>query len=445
MADSARIGKQMIRRCSVADRRHSQFGLAVSTILAVFCLSPAGALSSDSFSGAIPAPARPETMLVKSLQEIAENRIDSALNGIEQLLKANPNFRLAHLIKGDLLLARARPINNIGEMQGVPQQHIDELREEAKARMQHYQDPVPLDKVPRFLLQMQSEQKYALVADTHKARLYIYRNVGGEAHYVADYYISTGKNGSQKLREGDKKTPIGVYFVTANLPRQKLADFYGSGAFPIDYPNDWDKRHGRDGFGIWLHGTPSNTYSRPPRASDGCVVLANQDLDAVGARLQVGVTPVIISDGMEWVKPSESLPLREKLSRYLENWRQDWENGNIDAYIRNYGQDFASGKLNLDEWIKHKREVNAAKPRVKVKISNVGMFSYPGRDDLVVVNFDQEYSGDNLSRKMKKRLYWKKEDKTEHWKIVHESAVCRAGKIDMLFFPGEPCTSPGTS
>jgi murein L,D-transpeptidase YafK len=408
---------------NVASRKRREIGSMASAVLAVFCLSPGGVLPSDSFTGTSPPLTGPETMLVRSLQEIAESRVDSALNGIEQLIKTNPNFRLAHLIKGDLLLARARPISDIGEMNGVSQQHIDDLREEAKARVQHYRDPVPLDKVPRFLLQMQPEQKYALVADTRKARLYIFRNAGGEARYVADYYISSGKNGPQKLKEGDKKTPIGVYFVTANLPRQKLTDFYGSGAFPIDYPNDWDKRNGRNGFGIWLHGTPSDTYSRPPRASDGCVVLTNQDLDAVGATLQVGVTPVIISDGMEWVTPSDSAPLREKLSHYLENWRRDWESGNIDAYIRNYGRDFISGKQNLDEWIKHKRQVNATKQWVKVKVSNVGMFSYPGRDDLVVVNFDQEYLSNNLSNKMKKRQYWKKENKTGHWKIVHESAA----------------------
>ncbi len=133
--------------------------------------------------------------------------------------------------------------------------------------------------------------------------------LGGTPRYIADYYISSGKNGSQKVREGDKKTPIGVYFVTANVPREKLTDFYGRGAFPINYPNEWDKRHGRSGFGIWLHGTPSDTYSRPPRASDGCVVLSNQDLDRISATLQVGMTPVIISDGIEWIDPLDALKL----------------------------------------------------------------------------------------------------------------------------------------
>lgn len=391
--------------------------------LAAYCLVIPGVLASESSILTELSMAGPEAALVKSLQEIAESRVDSALSGIEQLLKTNPNFRLAQLIKGDLLLARVRPINDMGNTGGTPQQDIADLREEARARMQRHRESVPHNAIPKYLLQMPPEQKYAIIADTRKSRLYIYQNIRGEARYLADYYISSGKNGSQKLKEGDKKTPVGVYFITANLPREKLTDFYGSGAFPINYPNEWDKRHGRDGYGIWLHGTPSNTYSRPPRASDGCVVLSNQDLNAVSATLQVGITPVIISDEMEWVKTDDTTMLRNKITQQLESWRRDWESGNTDAYIRHYGRDFSSGNQGLAEWVQHKRQVNAAKSWIKVGISNVGMFLYPGRDDLVVVNFDQEYSSNNLSNKMKKRQYWMKENKKGPWKIIYESAA----------------------
>ena len=365
----------------------------------------------------------PETMLIKSLEQIAESRMDSAMNGIDELLKSSPNFRLAHLIKGDLLLARTRPISEIGNTAEVPEQHVADLREEARVRIQRHHEQVPRNLVPRYLLQMQPEQKYAIIADTGRSRLYVFKNVEGKPRYVADYYISSGKNGSVKVKEGDKKTPIGVYFVTASVPREKLTDFYGRGAFPINYPNEWDKRNGRSGFGIWLHGTPSDTYSRPPRASDGCVVLANQDMDRVGATLQVGITPVIISNTVEWVAPTDTALLRDKMVKNLESWRRDWESGNIEAYIRNYGRDFSTGAHDLAEWSKHKRLVNATKNWIKVGISNVGMFLYPGRDDLVVINFDQEYSSNNLSNKMKKRQYWIQENKNGPWKIIYESAA----------------------
>jgi murein L,D-transpeptidase YafK len=365
----------------------------------------------------------PESMLVKSLQEISESRMDSALNGIEQLLKTNPNFRLAHLIKGDLLLARARPIHTIGETGLAIQQPIDDLREEARARLQRHLAPIPLDMTPKYLLQMPPEQKYAIVADTGRSRLYLYKNVDGSPRYLADYYISTGKNGSQKLKEGDKKTPIGVYFVTDNLPRQRLSDFYGGMAFPINYPNEWDKRHGRSGYGIWLHGTPPDTYSRPPRASDGCVVLANDDLSALASTLQVGITSVIISDQMEWVKPHDAAALRRKLAQHLERWRRSWESGNMDDYVAIYGSDFSSGEQKLEEWMQDKRQAGAEKNPAKVGISNVGIFLYPGRDDLAVINFDEEYSSNDLSNKIKKRQYWMKEDKSGSWKIIYESAA----------------------
>jgi murein L,D-transpeptidase YafK len=386
--------------------------LWVTTALA----EEASGLSTASTTG-------PESMLVKSLQEISESRMDSALNGIEQLLKTNPNFRLAHLIKGDLLLARARPIHTIGETGLAIQQPIDDLREEARARLQRHLAPIPLDMTPKYLLQMPPEQKYAIVADTGRSRLYLYKNVDGSPRYLADYYISTGKNGSQKLKEGDKKTPIGVYFVTDNLPRQRLSDFYGGMAFPINYPNEWDKRHGRSGYGIWLHGTPPDTYSRPPRASDGCVVLANDDLSALASTLQVGITSVIISDQMEWIKPHDAAALRRKLAQHLERWRRSWESGNMDDYVAIYGSDFSSGEQKLEEWMQDKRQAGAEKNPAKVGISNVGIFLYPGRDDLAVINFDEEYSSNDLSNKIKKRQYWMKEDKSGSWKIIYESAA----------------------
>ncbi len=61
-------------------------------------------------------------------------------------------------------------------------------------------------------------------------------------------------------------------------------------------PHQLPQRMGQDarasnGHGIWLHGTPSDTFSRPPKASDGCVVLANTDLDALAKNLQIGTDP----------------------------------------------------------------------------------------------------------------------------------------------------------
>ncbi|MHB8167294.1 MAG: L,D-transpeptidase family protein, partial [Sulfuricella sp.] len=247
------------------------------------------------------SPSDLESMLVKSLLEVRQNRLGIAMKDIEALLKIYPNFKLAHLIQGDLLMARAYPLSTIGSASGASQHQLSDLREEASARLQRYLKQMPVNRVPKYLVQFQPSQHYAVVVDTGKSRLYLFQNDNGTPRYVSDFYITSGKAGAEKMKEGDQKTPTGVYFVTASLPKAKISDFYGSGAFPISYPNEWDRQQGNNGHGIWLHGVPSDTYSRPPRASNGCVVLANPDLDRLAKDLQVGLTPVIISDQVKWV------------------------------------------------------------------------------------------------------------------------------------------------
>jgi murein L,D-transpeptidase YafK len=362
----------------------------------------------------------PEAMLFNTLVAIKSNRVDNALVEIDKVLKAYPNFRLAHLIKGDLLLARTQPLTTLGNAAGAPQDKLADLREEARARLARYHQERPGERVPRFLVQMPPDQKYAIVVETAKSTLYVFENRSGTPRYLADYYISSGKNGIEKLREGDKKTPLGVYHVTSSMPRAKLADFYGSGAFPLNYPNEWDRRQGRNGFGIWLHGTPSDTYSRPPRASDGCVVLTNQDLEAISQRVQVGLTAVVIARDIDWVAPGANGEVQNQLRQSVEGWRRDWEARDNERYISHYSTSFSSGKQDYASWNSQKRHVNSSKAWIKVKIDNLGMYLYPGKENLAVVTFDQDYASNNLSHKMRKRQYWQREHNT--WKIVHEGA-----------------------
>jgi len=362
-----------------------------------------------------------EALLNRVFEDIGRQRFDAALGHIEALIRARPNFRLAHLIKGDLLLAKARPLATLGNAPNGPADRIVDLREEAVARLRAYREPHSSDQVPRYLLQLLPEQKYAIVVDTGRSRLYLFQNEGGQPRYVGDYYISTGKRGALKLRAGDQKTPIGVYHVTSSLPRKKLSDFYGNGAFPINYPNEWDRRQGRNGNGIWLHGTPSDTYSRPPRASDGCVVLSNSDLDALATHLQIGLTPVIISEEVEWLSVEEWKTERRSFLQALDTWRADWESLDTDRYLGHYSPSFAANGQDRDAWGRHKRQVNSGKSWVKVGVSDLSLFRTPGKEEVVVVTFSQNYRSNNLSNVMKKRQYWLREG--GRWRIVYEGAA----------------------
>ena len=364
----------------------------------------------------------PEDRLSEVFQAIEANRLELAMVRVEALIRDYPNFRLAHLVRGDLLLARARPLETFGNVEKtVPHERIAGLREEALARLRAQKSRPAHDRVPRLLVQLHPEQRHALVVDSRHSRLYVFANAGGRAQLVADYYVTLGKNGVEKTREGDQKTPIGVYHVTGNLPRRKLTDFYGWGAFPINYPNEWDKRLGRNGYGIWLHGTPSAVYARPPRASDGCIVLANPDIEAVGAYLQVGLTPVVIADEVEWADADTVESDRKSLNDAFEQWRADWASRNVERYLSHYSAQFKSGAQDFTRFAAQKRAVGKGKTWVKVDASRVSMLRYPRERDFVVVTFEQDYRSNNLSNVMRKRQYWIKEQ--GRWKIIHEGAA----------------------
>ena len=388
------------------------------------CAAPAAPPPAAGFLQASVSDSGPEPQLAKIFKEIEGKRLDTALQLTENLLRQYPNFRLGHLIKGDLLLARTKQIKSFGAMDGAPADKIDDLRAEAIIRLKGYREKPEAKFVPRYLLQMPPDQRYAIVVDTKRSRLYVYENDlsnGGRPRFVADYYMTQGKLGADKLAEGDKKTPTGVYHVTANLPRQKLADLYGSGAYPLNYPNEWDKRQGRNGSGIWLHGTPSNTFSRPPRASDGCVVLANQDLDVVAKNLQVGLTPVIISNSVEWLSLDDWAKERSELNKAIDAWRTDWESRDTDRYLKHYSKRFKAADQTYEEFAAQKKQVNAGKEWIKVKADNLSVFRNPSKEEVVVVTFDQDYRSNNLNNQMKKRQYWLRED--GKWKIIYEGST----------------------
>jgi hypothetical protein len=150
------------------------------------------------------------------------------------------------------------------------------------------------------------------------------------------------------------------------------------------------------------------------------VVLANEDLNKLAPYLQVGITPVIITNQMDWDNDRDQIE-RAALLQEVEQWRKDWASRNTDAYLKHYARNFSSNEMDYRAWAKQKQLVNSGKSWVKIGITNVSMFTYPEQPDMVVVNFEQDYGSNNLSNRMKKRQYWIKQD--SQWKIIYEGAA----------------------
>lgn len=377
-------------------------------LLSIFPLSAAAAPDVDR-------------QLAASLLAVTEKRIPEALDAVDQLTRQHPNFRLAQLVKGDLLLARVQPLQTLGNAQGPRNAELEQLRDEARQRVRALTDPLPHDKVPAYLLNLDEGYRHALVVDASRSRLYVYANRNGTPIRVADFYVTIGKAGAGKEREGDNRTPVGIYTVSGFKSPRELTDFYGGGAFTLTYPNEWDTRQGRSGHGIWIHGSPSNTYSRTPLASEGCVVLANDDLARLGQYIETGKTPVIIARQIEWVALDELGARRGDLAAAIEQWRQDWESRDVERLMRHYGPGFRAGSLPRAAFAAGKQKANAGKTWIKVGLDKLSLMLYPERPDFAMVSFVQNYQSNNLSDRTVKRQFWSREN--GRWTIIHETTL----------------------
>ncbi|MCK4865683.1 MAG: L,D-transpeptidase family protein [Gammaproteobacteria bacterium] len=375
-----------------------------------------------------------EAELLKAILYFRSGKIELALDELDKLIKKVPGFQLAYLLKGDMLLSKYAATNDLGQttllasllpnLDKNKKQQLNFLREEAQLRLRALLTTKKRNTLPRQILALGKSVKKALLIDKKANRMYIFsrQESGGLFEEVTDYYITTGKLVGDKSVKGDLRTPEGVYFVTSWISPDKLPSKYGIGAFPVNYPNELDKHNGKTGYGIWLHGTDKGYYSRPPRDSEGCVVLTNIDLEALKSEIVPGLTPVVITDKVEWIDYAAWKKERETILQAIEDWRLDWESMNVNKYLSHYSESFWSASHNLKSWSARKRLLARSKTFQSVNLSDMSVLVYPKKPtdekEIAVVRLRQNYKSNNFSSKMYKRLYLTKKD--NDWKILYE-------------------------
>lgn len=382
----------------------------------VFSLAYTSASMADSYPDS--AHSEAEKQFIVAIDAINSNQIDVALEQFSQLTQQAPKFTLAKLIYADLLAAQAGNLGSMGDTNLLTKEKLEAFKQEAKTRIQYHHTKSLENKIPEDLVQMTSKQPYAIAVDINQSRLYLFENDNGTPKLIKDYYASSGKAGADKMVSGDNKTPIGVYFITQRIPSSKLPSKYGAGALPINYPNSWDAQQKRTGHGIWLHGSPRETYSRPPQASEGCISLTNIDFSELDKMVDIKSTPVIIGRSIKWIEKEQWQTRQEVFNQLIEDWAKDWESQDAQLYTTNYSQDFKTHKDNFNSWTKRKNRVNKRKAFIKIDIDDLSLFTYPDDKGLLVASFKQHYQSDNYQSSDIKRQYWRKEQ--DQWKVVYE-------------------------
>lgn len=406
----------------MAQSKRTSIGTAAALLAACALLAPAGMAKSIHPAESPRVRQDAEFMLLDIYKDLRASQLREAMAKADALVQAYPNFRVGHMIRGDLLLMHTKPVSQLGAGLNAPPDKLKDLRDEARVRLQSLVARPGPDLQPRSVLQLRSDMRHVLVVDAAQSRLYVYQNVNGQLRLVTDYYVTQGKLGVDKFREGDQKTPLGVYYITGRVSGAKLPDFYGASALRINYPNEWDRLNGRGGSGIFLHGTPSDNYSRPPLASDGCVVLTNDDLRRLEDSVDIGKTPVVIADRQEFISKAKWDAERENATRLVEAWRADLASADTARLLKNYSGKFKSADgANLKTWFEKDMRPLASVNSLSVALSELTIFRYPGRDDMLVSTFTLESKIGKTRSSQRKRQYWAREGAS--WKIVFESLI----------------------
>ena len=364
-----------------------------------------------------------EARLVALYKLVGQGKTREALPLAEQLVVDHPNFQLAQLLYGDLLSAQSRPLRNLGDVPDttarIAAPQLSELRKESQLRLQALRERPAVGLIPSQFIALSSRNKHAIAVDASKSRLYLFENSTVGMKLIGDYYISVGKLGTEKTAEGDLRTPLGIYFVTSNLSPKSLKDFYGSGALPINYPNQLDVKRGKTGSGIWLHGTPPDQFSRAPLSTDGCIVLANPDLERIIRTVQVRTTPVVIAQNLKWVVPTAALADGKSFEDALAAWSSAKSSGDMARLMSWYTSDFTSFGRSLAAYVPAlQQEIKrfAGRP---LQLKDVSYLHWTDTNDTMVVTFGELALGEKIGQT--KRQYWIRQG--GQWKIFFEGTV----------------------
>ena len=216
-----------------------------------------------------------------------------------------PDFLAARIIQASLLNTEDLTETLVNLVPRTDSSPTKEPRNEAYARLSYWFDRPRPGHLPDVLIETAPDRTKVVVADTARTRLYLFDRSEGGWTMLGDWYASIGRGGTAKRREGDDKTPLGVYFVTMWVGDRYLPELYGAGALGLNYPNEWDERRRRDGYGIWIHGEPRGLKSRAPRWSRGCLTVSNPALETLARAIEEESIPVIIGKRLRWLAPSE--------------------------------------------------------------------------------------------------------------------------------------------
>jgi len=200
------------------------------------------------------------------------------------------------------------------------------------------------------------------------------------------FRTTMGQVMGDKIIEGDKKTPEGIYDFTSFHQAPALKAKFGPRAIYVGYPNVMDKNGAKTGFDILIHGTDEPERLEKQFDSLGCVVLDNDNVKTIYDNVKLRETKVIITKDFAPLQNTTRLP---KAKEFFNRWLNAWSSQDLTTYIESYADEFRSDNMNRVAFKKYKDSLNKKYETITVKASDVRYYFHEKYD---LITYTQHYS-----------------------------------------------------
>jgi len=250
--------------------------------------------------------------------------------------------------------------------------------------------------------------KNVLICNKEKSTLALYSKTK-EQHYKLqkEYSAYTGKIKGDKHKEGDLRTPIGIYNITKKI--SKVDSFYGPMAFVTSYPNIYDKYNKKDGSGIWIHGLP--TKQERDEFTKGCIAINNKNIKCLDRHINIDETLLIINKNS--IQKNISKEEIATILASLFQWRYTWIYNDIQNYLHFYTPEFIRfDGMDLQHFQAYKTRIFNKKEKKEIIFTDINIIPYPNHPSLYQITFQEYYHSKSFIFNGSKVLIVKLENET---------------------------------
>ncbi len=246
-----------------------------------------------------------------------------------------------------------------------------------------------------------------LACDKSKSQLCVYKRDANNSYQLKrEYSAFTGKLKGDKEKEGDLRTPIGIYNIVKKIT--KVDSFYGPMAFVTSYPNVFDKYRGKTGQGIWIHGLPIN--QKRDEFTKGCIAINNKSIKCLDKNIDISKTILIIDEDVV-KKDNANKAVLAKVLASLFAWRYSWIYNDIDKYLSFYAPKFKRfDGMTLAQFKKYKTRIFNKQEKKSIIFQDINVIPYPDTKNIFKIAFKEKYKSKSFSFNGKKVLIVKLTD-----------------------------------